>query len=116
MLVTFTNTTDGPIYLSVLNMSIAAGASLTTRRSRAQLDSEQPLKVLVADGDITLSFELEAGDEAALVPAASPLAYDNDTRPDADTVPEHTSIWNTDDNAHNWSDGTNWRDANGDIT
>lgn len=27
-----------------------------------------------------------------------------------------TAIWNTDDNAPNYSDGTNWRDAAGTIT
>lgn len=44
------------------------------------------------------------------------VLYTNATRPAANTVPASSSIWNTDDNAMNWSDGVNWRDALGNIT
>lgn len=37
-------------------------------------------------------------------------------RPDPDSVPVGTIIYNTDDNAPNYSDGTNWRDATGTLT
>ncbi len=37
-------------------------------------------------------------------------------RPAADTFLRGTGIWNTDDNAYNYSDGTNWRDAQGALT
>lgn len=40
----------------------------------------------------------------------------NTSRPDASLVTPGTAIWNTDDNAPNWSDGTYWRDADGNIT
>jgi hypothetical protein len=42
--------------------------------------------------------------------------YSNATRPDASKVPPGSSIWNVDDRAPNWSDGTDWRDAMGNLT
>ena len=42
--------------------------------------------------------------------------YTNDDRPDASTVTIGLAIWNLDDNAPNYSDGENWRDAQGHIT
>lgn len=42
--------------------------------------------------------------------------YTNALRPNADLFKVGQAIWNTDDNALNWSDGTNWRDAAGVIT
>jgi hypothetical protein len=42
--------------------------------------------------------------------------YSNATRPAATTYSAGGQIFNTDDNAPNWSDGTNWRDAVGAIT
>lgn len=51
-----------------------------------------------------------------LPPAAEPTRVDNTTRPEPGDVAVGTWVWNTDDNAPNWSDGTNWRDAQGNIT
>jgi hypothetical protein len=45
-----------------------------------------------------------------------PEAYTNLTRPSAALYPIGASIWNTNDNALNYSDGTAWRDAMGVIT
>lgn len=45
-----------------------------------------------------------------------PEVYNNTNRPDASKYPAGTSIWNTSDNAMNWSDGVNWRDSSGVIT
>ena len=42
--------------------------------------------------------------------------YSNSTRPAAGLFRPGFRIWNTDDNAPNYSDGTNWRDAAGVIT
>jgi hypothetical protein len=42
--------------------------------------------------------------------------YSNTTRPTASTLPAGTMIFNTDDGAPNWSNGTNWVDASGDLT
>lgn len=40
----------------------------------------------------------------------------NATRPAANTVPAGTQIFNTDDGAPNWSNGTDWVDALGNLT
>lgn len=42
--------------------------------------------------------------------------FSNATRPDPSAVPVGHEIWNSDDNAPNYSDGTAWRDAAGLIT
>lgn len=42
--------------------------------------------------------------------------YSNATRPDASNVPAGHMIWNSDDLAPNFSDGTEWRDAFGAST
>lgn len=121
MLVTFTNTTSQPIYVHTLQKALAAtgasGAVVTTRRTPADLDRDQTLKANVVGGYITLGFTLETGDTAALGASSAGMAsYSNATRPAASTVPAFVPIWNTSDNAPNWSDGTNWRDASGIIT
>ena len=38
------------------------------------------------------------------------------TRPDAATFMPGTKIWNTDDNAYNYSSGSAWYDALGNLT
>jgi hypothetical protein len=45
-----------------------------------------------------------------------PEIYDDITRPSATLYPAGVSIWNTSDNALNWSDGAVWRNASGVIT
>ena len=45
-----------------------------------------------------------------------PESFSNATRPSPASVAVGTMIFNTDDNAPNFSDGTNWRDAVGTIT
>ena len=47
---------------------------------------------------------------------AQPSAFTNVTRPLATAYPVGGMIFNTDDEAPNFSDGTNWRDAMGTIT
>jgi hypothetical protein len=120
MLVTFTNTTSSPIYLSAIYKQLeptgVTGSSVQARRTPADLDANQQLKAYVVAGDITLAFTLETGDSAATGPGSSPVSYSNATRPAASTVPTFSSIWNTDDNALNWSDSVNWRDALGNLT
>jgi hypothetical protein len=116
MQVTFTNVSSGPVYVGTLYLSLDAGKSVTTRRTVADLERDYGLKALIASGAVTLSFTEEAADSVALGSQASLRAYSNITRPTAASVPNFTSIWNTDDNAENWSDGSNWRDTSGVIT
>lgn len=42
--------------------------------------------------------------------------FSNTDRPSAATYYAGMKVWNTDDAAFNYSDGTNWRDAMGNIT
>ncbi len=46
----------------------------------------------------------------------SRLAYSDATRPAASKFLAGTSIWNTSANCRQWSDGTNWRDSQGNLT
>jgi len=117
MLVTFLNSSSTPQWVSTLQMSLLPGVSAQTRRTSAQLDMNQGDKVLIQTGAITLTFTAEPGDGAALGtgPAVSLPTYTNVTRPLASTVAIYSAIWNTDDNATNWSDGANWRDNAGNI-
>lgn len=43
-------------------------------------------------------------------------SYNDGTRPAASSVPAGAMIWNTGDNAPNFSDGTDWRTATGAVT
>ena len=47
---------------------------------------------------------------------ASYGVFTNAERPDASTVAPGTQIWNSDDKAPNYSDGTDWYDAVGNLT
>lgn len=116
MLVTFTNAGSSDVYLSCLYTNLAAGASVQTRRTRAELEADQVLKAYVVAGTITLGFTEETGDDADVGLEAPLASYTNATRPAASAVPLYSAIFNTDDNAPNYSDGTNWRDATGSIT
>ena len=116
MQVTFTNASGSAVYLSAIYSQLAAGQSVTTRRTQSQLEAEQQLKAYVQAGTITLSFALETGDSAALGSAVSLPSYTNITRPAANTVPTFSCIWSVDDNATIWSDGIQWRDNDGNIT
>jgi hypothetical protein len=115
MLVTFTNASSDSIFVSLLYKGLASGESVTVSKSRSELDQEQPLKKLVQDGDIVLSFAEEDGDSSAVGTEPHP-AFTDLTRPLPADWPLFAAIWNTDDNALNWTDGTNWRDAAGVIT
>lgn len=115
MLATFTNETADQIFLSAIYTTIEGGASVTTRRTLAEIQANQGLLERIEDGDITVTFEEEAGDASGY--AGNVLgAYSNTTRPDADEVPTYSVIYNTDDAAPNISDGTNWRMMDGTIT
>jgi hypothetical protein len=112
-----------------------AGGELTTTTVKAIPPNRRVGSMLVVASDSTLwCFDADSVLAAAanvLVPDAgggrwlrmgsltadAPLAqYSNATRPAASSVPAGTLIDNTDDNAPNKSDGTNWRDMMGAVT
>jgi hypothetical protein len=104
-------------YISAFNVALEPGASVTTFMDQALLDRQHQLKKDIALGLITMAFvSADTGDSVKSFNASAGPSYSNATRPAANTVPVFTSIWNTDDNAPNWSDGANWRDAAGLVT
>lgn len=115
MLVTFTNAGAEEIFVSLLYKSLAVGEAVTVSKSRSELDQEQPLKSLIQAGTIVLAFAEEDGDDAQVGTEPHP-AFADLTRPLPADWPIFAAIWNTDDNALNWSDGAAWRDAAGVIT
>jgi hypothetical protein len=115
MLVTITNASSDLLYVSLLYKELDAGESVTVSKSRSELDQETEFKKLVTAGTLTLTFATEDGDDAQLGTDTYPQ-YSNTTRPAATAWPVFGAIWNTNDNALNWSDGTNWRMADGTIT
>lgn len=115
MLVTITNASGADVFVSMLYKNLAPGAAVTVSKSRSDLDSESEFKKLVAAGTIVLSFVPETLDNAAVGTESHP-SYSDITRPLPPDWPIFGAIWNTSDNALNWSDGTNWRDATGAIT
>jgi len=66
MQVTFTNNTSDELYVSTLYKGIAASGSVTTRRTYEQLNAEQELKKLIADGSISITTTPEDGDGAGV--------------------------------------------------
>lgn len=116
MQVTITNISASPVYVGNIYKSLNPAGFVTTRRTLSDLDRDQQLKKDVVNGVLTLGFATELGDNAALGSSDVPRQFSNATRPAPTTVPTFTFIWNTNDNALNWSDGVNWRDAAGVIT
>lgn len=121
MQITFTNTTPKQVFVSAFYKTLEPagtdGDAVTTSMSASQYDGEQLLKSMVEDGTLTITFlGSDPGDSTSIPGYSAGPAYDNATRPSPTVVPLFTSIWNTDDDAPNYSDGTNWRDAAGIIT
>ena len=115
MLVTITNISSDPVYISLLYASLAPSAARTVQRTQSQLDAETQLLQLVLDSKVSLGFTSEATDSVGTGFESVPVSFSNANRPSPTTIPAFTSIWNTDENALNWSDGTNWRDSTGAI-
>jgi hypothetical protein len=116
MLVTFTNLSVSPVYVGMLWMSLIPGQVVTTRRSYADLDRDINFKILVQSGQVGLAFTKESGDDANIGMTHEIPSFTNLNRPAASAVVTFSEIFNTDDNAPNWSDGANWRDSSGAIT
>lgn len=116
MLVTITNASTTPVFLSQFYKILLPSVALQVRRTRSDLEADTILKQLVVAGTITLAFTEEVGDDAAVGLDSALKSYSDGTRPAASTVPTFSAIWNTSDNAPNWSDGTAWRSGAGVVT
>lgn len=74
-------------------------------------------RTFIQDGkgnNVLVSYP-DAGRVQSFLPFQLPV-YTDGTRPAANTLTAGSSIWNSSDNAPNYSDGTNWRDAAGAVT
>lgn len=116
MLVKITNIGSDQFHLPAYGSVLDPGDDIETRRTMVDVEGDESLKALVLSGDALLAFTAEAGDSIATGFGAAPQSFSSAGRPDASTVPVFTWIYNTDDNAPNWSDGTDWRDAAGILT
>jgi hypothetical protein len=117
MLVTITNATTEDKYISMLNFSLAAGASVTVSRDPTDLAGERQFRKDVETGDLTLAFATEDGDDAAIGHPVTLEAFANAAAlPVATARPLFTTVWQTNANLAVWTDGTNWRRADGSIT
>jgi hypothetical protein len=116
MLLTFRNASSELLHVSSMYIQIAPGATVQTNMSFADIDHDVHLKALLQAGTLTITdITMEPGDSFGIMASPS-LSFTNLTRPLPTALPPLTSIWNSDDNAMNWTDGANWRDAMGNIT
>lgn len=116
MLVSITNAGSTPVFLSQFYKTLQPGLTMQVRRTQSDLEADIVLKKLVVAGTITLAFTEELGDDAAVGMDSALKSYSDGTRPAASAVPTFSAIWNTTDNAPNWSDGTAWRSGAGAVT
>jgi len=120
MQVTFTNASGADLYVSALYKNLAAGGTVTTSRTPAQMD-DQGLKALIEAGSLTVAVALEAGDAVEVRNLDSDMYYwlpvhTDANRPLPTAVTAGTIIWNSDDGFTNVSDGTDWYDPTGAVT
>jgi hypothetical protein len=110
---------DGrPNTASVFLSDIDMGAEFQTRKTRQYVPAGGFIDIALSDRNLHSFYH---GGIAAFVAQGilraslftQPEIYTNITRPNANLYPVGCSIWNTDDNALNWSDGALWRDASG---
>ena len=64
----------------------------------------------------TLTATFESDNYFSVAKGITHAVFTNSTRPAPTSVPAGTQIWNSDDNAPNYSDGTAWRAADGTVT
>jgi hypothetical protein len=115
MLITVTNISDDLVAINTIYKTLQVDEAVTFSRTAAQIDADLQLKSLITDGLVEVTMESETSD-ASIVPTTPLAHYTNTSRPDATTVSAYTVIYNTSDQAINVSDGTNWRDADGNVT
>ena len=116
MLVTITNVGSDQIHIPAYQKVWEPGDIVSTRRTMADIDGDESLKAAVLAGQVILAFTAEPGDNVPIGFGTVPQSFTSAARPDPSSVPLFTWIYNIDDNAPNYSDGTNWRDAAGLIT
>ncbi len=114
MQVTITNATSETVAVSFLYMALEPGASVTISESYSGLDGQSDFKRQVEEGTLTLAFETEVGDSAAIGhPGTLESFADEPSLPDPADRPLFSTVWQVDADSAVWNDGTNWRTAAG---
>ena len=114
MLVTFTNASGSQIMVSSLYKVLDPGESATTSRAQTDLQFERQLLVDIESGDVTVAFATEAGDSAATGQPGTLEAFATAAAlPAATARPLFTKVWQTNKTRPAWTDGTDWRWADG---
>ncbi len=111
---TITNLTSSPVLVQELYASVPASGTLATERTQSDVLGMSSFLTSVAAGD--LSYVITYSDEELAAGLAGAPIFANVDRPDSSSVATGLEIYNTDDTAPNYSDGTDWRDAAGSLT
>lgn len=111
---TIQNISTSQVYIRDLYDSLEPGETVVLQRSLGQLGAMFGLHEALTAGTISLVSLVTTPAEDTFGGTAP--SYSNTTRPAATGLRAGFMIWNTDDNAPNFSDGTSWRDANGLLT
>lgn len=93
-------------------MSISFGSKVPKRRHLVRGKKGVAGEVTDLRNDVEEAFTTVEG----MIGAPMLPIFNNMTRPNPALVPPGTAIFNSDDNAPNYSDGTTWLDAMGSIT
>jgi hypothetical protein len=111
--VTFTNVSSEQLFLPGPNLDLLPAGTAVATMTTADMDGAERIKELITDGKITAAFVKGPNDDIAVGFPPVPPVFTNGTRPNANTIPVGSSIWNSDDDAHNWSNGTGYFDGVG---
>jgi len=104
MLVTLKNNGAGQVYLSTANKTIANGESFTFSRAAADLDRDESFKEFIKKNPkIGVSYVAEPHDFVAPGLTAIPVAYAAGVRPDPNSCPVGSVIWNATTKEPNWA-------------
>ena len=114
--VTITNVSSEQLFLPGPNVDLSINEAATISMTTGDLESNTVLRDLITQGKVTVSVARDTDADVTHGFGHVPQNFTNATRPAPAAVPLFTWIFNTDDAAPNWSDGTNWRDATGVIT
>lgn len=118
MQVTITNATSTQRFVSMLYKTLEAngttGDSVTVSKSVAEMSQERQFLIDVENGDLTLSFVVEAGDSAVIGHPSTLESFATAAAlPAASARPLFTTVWQVNKDRAAWTDGTDWRYADG---
>ena len=114
--VTITNVSSDQLFIPGPNVDLPVGSQATISMTVGDMEDNTVLRDLVAQAKVTLVFSRDTNADITHGFGHVPQSFTTASRPAPGAVPIFTWIFNMDDDAPNWSDGTDWRDAAGVIT